>query len=216
MSEITLFSLFLIGLSYGATACMFTCMPFLSPLILTHSKDVKQSLEIMVPFSLGRVFTYSFLAIIASFSASLVKNIINNPNISQIILGSATIIVALFLLRNSLFDKKSCCQTSKKIPRSKFGYFFMGAGISFNPCAPVITLLTASAYTQSITEAFTYGFIFGIGAISASLIFFGIIFSQISKGLISEFSKYKKHIEIFAAFLLILVGIFTLNGSFQL
>ena len=39
MAEATLLTLFLVGLGYGSTACMFTCMPFLSPILLTNSNN---------------------------------------------------------------------------------------------------------------------------------------------------------------------------------
>jgi cytochrome c biogenesis protein CcdA len=216
VSEVTLLSLFLVGLSYGATACMFTCMPFLSPLLLTNSSNIKQSFGVMVPFSMGRVFTYTFLALISSMSAMMIKDLINNPTISQTILGVATILVALLILKNSLQNNKSCCTTPQKTPKTKIGYFFMGAGISLNPCVPVMTLLTASAYATSSFQAISYGFIFGLGAVAASFLVFGVIFSQMAKGIVSEFSKYKKHIEITAAILLIIVGIATLSGYMQL
>jgi len=216
VSEITLFSLFLVGLSYGATACMFTCMPFLSPLLLTNSSNIKQSFGVMIPFSLGRIFTYSFLAIIASTSSILVKELINNPKISQTILGAATILVALLILKNSLQNHKSCCTTSSKKPKTKLGYFIMGAGISFNPCVPVMTLLTASAYATNIFQALSYGVSFGMGAVLASLLVFGVIFSQMTKGFVQEFPKYKKSIEILASILLLSVGIATLNGYLRL
>ena len=217
MEQITLLSLFLIGLSYGSTACMFTCMPFLSPLLLTNSKNYKQTFSVLIPFSIGRVFTYSALALIASASAVLVKDIINNPAISQTLLGSVTIVVALFILKNSLTNSSSCCsKTTNANPSTKTGYFLMGAGISLNPCVPVMTLITASAYASNSFEAISFGFIFGLGAIAASFLVFGVLFSQMAKGIVMEFSKYKKHIEITASLLLLLVGIATLNGYLQL
>jgi sulfite exporter TauE/SafE len=216
VSEVTLLSLFLVGLSYGATACMFTCMPFLSPLLLTNSSNIKQSFGVMIPFSLGRVFTYTALALFSSMSAIMIKDLINNPAISQTILGSATILVALFILKNSLQNNKSCCTPAQKTPKTKIGYFFMGAGISLNPCVPVMTLLTASAYATSSFQAISYGFIFGLGAIAASFLVFGVIFSQMAKGIIAEFAQYKKYIEITASILLLCVGLATLGGYIQL
>lgn len=216
MSEITLLSLFLIGLSYGATACMFTCMPFLSPLLLTNSSNIKESLGVMFPFSMGRIFTYTALALLASSSSLFVKALINNSTISQTILGGATIVVALFILKNSFSSSKSCCISSQKKPQTKTGYFFMGAGISLNPCIPVVTLITASAYATNSFEAISYGIIFGIGATLTSFLVFGVLFSQMAKGIIYEFSKYKKHIEILASFLLLCVGIATIQGYIQL
>lgn len=218
MIETTLLSLFLIGLSFGATACMFTCMPFLSPLLLTNSSNLKESLGVMIPFSLGRVTSYISIALVSSWSAFLVKEIINNKSISQTILGVATIVVALFILKNTFSNKPSCCSSTQqnKKPQNKFAYFFMGAGISLNPCVPVMTLVTTSAYATNSFEAFSFGLIFGLGAISASFLVFGVILSKMAQEIMMELKKYKKHIEVFAASLLLLVGIMTLNGYISL
>lgn len=216
MQEVTLFSLFLIGLSFGSTACMFSCIPFLSPLLISNSKDYKQTFELLVPFSLGRVFTYITIALIASTSAIWIKEIINNPTISQTILGVATIVVALLIFKNSFSKKSSCCSTSTNTPKNKIGYFFMGAGISINPCVPVLTLVTASTHTTSFIEAFGFGLVFGFGAIIASFLVFGLILSKVAKEIMVEFNNYKTAIERFAAFLLFLVGTFTLNGMLAL
>jgi cytochrome c biogenesis protein CcdA len=217
MEQITLLSLFLIGLSYGSTACMFTCMPFLSPLLLTNSNNIKESFSVMIPFSIGRITTYTMMALVASSSAVFIKNIINNPIISQIILGTATIIVSLFILKGAIKGSNSCCTSnSKQNPKNKIGYFIMGAGISLNPCVPVMTLITASAYTTSSFEAISFGLVFGLGAVVASFLVFGVIFSQMARGIVMEFTKYKKHIEVFASILLFCVGVFTLMGYINL
>lgn len=217
MEGITLFSLFLVGLSFGATACMLSCMPFLSPLLISNSDNLKQTFSLLIPFSMGRIFTYVIIALVASYSAIWIKGVINNPSVSQSILGVATIIIALLIFKNSFSHKGSCCPTTPKTQtKNKIGYFFMGAGISLNPCVPVMTLVTASTHSISIIEATTYGLIFGLGAISASFLVFGLILSKVAKEVMMEFSRFKIYIERFAAFLLFLVGIFTLNGMMSL
>jgi sulfite exporter TauE/SafE len=212
-----LLSLFLIGLSYGSTACMFTCMPFLSPLLLTNSSTLKSAMGVMIPFSIGRVFAYILIALIASFSAFLVKDFISNPKISQIILGSATILVSLYIFKNS-FSKNGGCCTSKKdnSPKTKVGYFFMGAGISLNPCVPVMTLITTSAYATSSFEAISFGLVFAIGTVGASFLIFGFIVSKMASEIMMEFAKYKTIIQRVASILLFTVGIATINGFIHL
>ncbi|WP_294895291.1 hypothetical protein, partial [Sulfuricurvum sp. RIFOXYD12_FULL_44_77] len=58
MEPLALLSLFIVALSYGATACMLTCMPLLSPILLANSATRQQSLRVLLPISLGRISGY--------------------------------------------------------------------------------------------------------------------------------------------------------------
>lgn len=211
MENITLFSLFLIGLSYGSTACMFSCMPFLTPLLITNSNQISASMQIMIPFSLGRVVTYIFIALIAYVSAIWIKDIINEPFISQLLLGGITILIALSILFNS-FKSSSCCSNYSKDAKSKLQYFILGMAISLNPCIPVMTLITASINTTTLIEALSFGIVFGIGATVTSFLLFGFVLSKVAKEVMVEFAKYKSYIEKFAGVMLLIVGIFTIMG----
>ena len=215
MEAATYLSLFLLGLSYGSTACMFTCMPFLSPLMLTNSSSIRSSFAVLTPFSMGRVFSYTFIAIISFYSSIWIKSIINDHSISQTILGSTTIAISLMILFNAT-KGSSCCSTTSKSASTKFGYFVLGFGISLNPCIPVMSLISLSINASTLYQSMGFGLIFGIGAVSASFLIFGIILSKMAKGVVEEFSKYKNIIEKLAGFMLLIVGIATFNGWLQL
>lgn len=212
MEEIALFSLFLLGLSYGSTACMFSCMPFLTPLLIANSSSLRGAMSVMVPFSLGRITSYMIIAVVASYSSILIKNILNDTAIFQFLLGGITMSIAVIIVLNSYKKNSSCCSIKNSPNKSLFGCYFIGASISFNLCLPVMTLIAASANTTSTLEAILYGLWFGFGAVIASFVIFGLIFYKISKKLIAEFSKYKKLIERVAAVMLFLVGLMTING----
>ena len=79
MEGVAFLSLFLLGLSYGATACMFTCMPLLSPILLANSHSLKHAMGVVLPFSLGRVFSYILIAIFASLSVAQIRSFIDDP-----------------------------------------------------------------------------------------------------------------------------------------
>lgn len=214
MEAVTLGSLFLLGLSYGSTACMFTCMPFLSPLMITNSSSLKSSFGVLIPFSFGRVVSYTSIAIVSFYSAIWIKSIINNEAVSQTILGSTTIIIAIFILFNS--SRSSCCTSTTKNVSNKIGYFVLGFGISLNPCIPVMSLISVSINANELYQALLFGVVFGIGAVSASFLVFGIIISKMAKGVVEEFSKYKNIIEKTAGVLLLIVGISAFNGWLSL
>jgi len=214
--EFTVFtSIFIIGLSYGATACMFSCMPFLSPLLISNSNSTKEALGIILPFSLGRIFSYTFLAAIAFLSSAWVKQILDDNTLFSVILGVSTISMGLYLLYKSYKPASSCSQSTpllKKPKLNKIGFFTIGATMSINPCAPILALLAVAVNSSTLFHAMGVGIFFGLGAVIFSIIFYGFIVSKVIRGLISEFSSYKLWIERVAALLLMVVGVLVLNG----
>ena len=208
-------SLFLIGLSYGATACMLSCMPFLSPILLANSRSVSHAMAVVLPFSMGRVVSYMLMAMLASVSMMQVKSIINNPAISQVVLGSATMLIAVVMFYRTFDEKKSSGCSSNKAGDSKTsiaGYFSMGLAISLNPCAPIMTLIAAAANSSSLSNAAFMGLSFGLGAIGATLLFYGFLISSVAREIVSQFGHHKKNIERLAAVLLAIVAVSVFNG----
>jgi len=214
MESLAYTSLFLIGLSYGATACMLSCMPFLSPILLANSRSIKHAMGVVLPFSIGRVISYILMAMLASVSMLQVKNIIDNPTISQTILGSATMIIAIVMFYRSYKESASHCSSSTPTTSktSIASYFTMGLAISLNPCAPIMTLIATAANSSSISNAGFMGLSFGLGAIAASLLFYGFLISSIAREIIEQFRHYKKIIERIAALLLAMVAVSVFKG----
>jgi len=212
-------SIFIIGLSYGATACMFSCMPFLSPLLINSSSNTKEALGVILPFSMGRIFSYTIIAMIAYLSSAWIKQMLNNNEIFSIFLGSTTIIMGFFMLYKSIQNKNSCSVSKPLVEKSnmgKVGFFTIGATMSVNPCAPILALLAIAANSSSLANSIGFGLFFGMGAVLFSIIFYGFIVSTLIKGLMIQFASYKKFIERAAALLLIIVGIAVLSGKLVL
>lgn len=176
----------------------------------------------MIPFSLGRIFTYVIIAVIASSSAGLVKSIIDDNLLVNYILGTSTVILGLFMLYNTIRDKKSCAihkpnnKQKKKKDISKAGYFALGATISINLCTPILTLITLSSNTINIYSAIGLGLSFGIGASFFTLFFYGFFLSTLIRGILEQFANYKKAVEISASLLLITVGVLIISGNISL
>ncbi|WP_200762271.1 sulfite exporter TauE/SafE family protein [Nitrosophilus alvini] len=213
-------TVFLMGLSYGSTACMLSCAPLLSPLLVSNSSTLKQSMTTVGIFSAGRVFSYSMIALSASYASLTVKEILNEPLLWGRVMGVLMILTALYLFYTQFQREKSCCVArnfSKGINRlGKGGYFFMGAALSFNFCAPVLSLAAFSAGSSSKVVSLFYGFLFGIGAVMVSFIFYGFILSSITKELLFQFSRQKKWIETAASALLFAGGVMVLLGILKL
>lgn len=220
MESISSFSLFIVGLSYGSTACMFSCMPFLTPLLVGNSNTLKQSVSVILPFSMGRIFSYTMIAVMAFVSASFVKTLLDDNAQFQIILGIFTLFMGVAMAYKIFKNSSKSCSSNTSIPnkltRNKFGLFGIGALMSINPCAPVLTLITLSANSTSFAHAIDMGISFGLGAVFVPFLFYGFFLSTVIRGLLIEFKSYAKIIEIAASLLLITVGILILNGHIRL
>jgi cytochrome c biogenesis protein CcdA len=217
MEIITLFSLFILGISYGSTACMFSCMPFLTPLLVTNSGSIASANKVVIPFSLGRVTSYIFISMFASYSAIFTKTIIKDTQTFQILLGLFTISMSLYLFYK-IFNKNSSCGSSNVKVKTKgsFAIFIMGLLISLNPCVPVLTLISFSTNTTTLSEGFLYGLFFGFGAVITPYVFYTLLVSNIVSGLIEAFKKYSKIIELSSIAFLFLVGCLILLGKVNL
>ncbi len=211
METVPYFSLFIIGVSYGSTACMFTCMPFLAPLLLNTGGGLRQSLGVVLPFSLGRIFAYTLIAVMALSGAVFVRELLNDNALFQKILGLLTMATGLFLLyKASKTDKKSCSPSflSRTLkPTGVVGYFAIGSLVSLNPCVPVLTLIALAANGQTALNAMGMGIFFGLGAVVVPVLFYGFLVSKMVRGILAEFKPYAKAIEVFASVFLIMVGI---------
>lgn len=210
-----LLSLFLVALSYGATSCMLSCMPLLSPILLANATTRAQSLHVLLPVSLGRLSGYVFLSLIAFFGATLIKAFISDNVLMGYILGTLTLILALrlwFSLRRS----SACCTTSAPSPQGAIELFFTGAFLSMSLCAPVITMMTLSATSSSLLWAVAYGLAFGLGATLLWFLFFSIILTSILKESLTHLQQYRNILQHLAPLFLAGVGVAIFNGWIRL
>jgi cytochrome c biogenesis protein CcdA len=195
-------------------------MPFLSPLLVSNSQSVKQSMALVLPFSLGRLFAYTLISMLAFSSAGFIKAVLNDNEVFEFFLGSFTLFMGMFLLYKIMRKKRSACASNpliaKKLTTSKFGLFAMGVLISINPCTPLLTLIALSANSTSSLHAMEMGIFFGLGAVLVPFLFYGFFISTIMRGLLIEFKTYTKYIEVVAALFLVAVGILLINGQVTL
>ncbi len=213
-------SIFLVGLSYGMTACMMSCMPFLTPLLVNNSGSFKESMYVMIPFSIGRIFTYTVIAILATAGAATIKELLKNNTAVSYALGTVTVFIGLYMLINIFSKRRKSCSVHKPVEEksniSSIGFFSIGATVSINLCAPVVTLVTVAANSSGYYSSVGLGLSFGIGAVLFSFLFYGFFMSHLIRGLLEQFLNYKKPIEVVASLFLIVVGLLVLSGKLTL
>lgn len=208
--ETTVFSLFLLGLSYGMTACMLSCMPFLTP-ILTRANTTAGAVKTVFAFSAGRVVSYTFLALLAFYFGSLIKTFFQGNSLISSLLGFATLSLGLLMVKQSRTPKKQCKKS--KMELADKNVFVIGVLMALNPCLPLLSLITLSAATTSYFSAASFGVMFGIGAVAFSFLFYGFFLSTLITGLLKEFKKYAKAIELLSATFLIILGFLIMNQT---
>jgi len=215
MEAMALLSLFLVALSYGATACMFSCMPLISPILLANGATRTQSLRVLLPISLGRISGYIFLSIIAFLGATLIKSFISDTVLMGYLLGTITLILA-GRLWYSLRRSASCCTGSSRTAQGTVALFFTGALLSMSLCAPVVTMMTLSAASSSLLWAAAYGLAFGLGATLLWFLFFSVVLTTVLKESLIHLEQYRNALRHLAPILLAGVGVAIFNGWIRL
>lgn len=209
------------GIAYGSTACMFSCAPMLMPLLIRNSSTLSRSMRVVGIFSMGRIFSYTLISILASVASFSVKEVLNNPEITQPLMGLIMVFSAVYLIYQQFFPATvhKCgvkYYTKRRDRLSTSSYFVMGAMLSLSLCAPLLSLVAVSAASSSILRASLYGLMFGLGTVLVSLILYGFIFATIAKGLLIQFNRQKRWIELIASFLLLFAGIMVISGRLKL
>ena len=215
----------ILGLSFGAGPCNIACLPYLGPVFLSSDDGVRNSWRTLVPFSMGRLSGYALLGAIAGWAGLLVQGWVNHPS-ARLVLGAATIIVALALLLRSYRCKNSCSskssqQNSPEVEINAIqkpstllpgGLFFMGMGMALNPCAPLTTVIFAAAATASALGGFSLGMGFGMGAVIIPSIIFAFGVAHMGSQIREHLQEWRGTLEKFSVALLLLMGTATALG----
>jgi cytochrome c biogenesis protein CcdA len=221
----------LMGLAFGAGPCNITCLPFLGPVFLRESNSGGADWRTIVPFSLGRLTSYSLLGAIAgSFGYAATVWIEDGP--AAQILGVATIVIGVLMMRRKRTG--SSCHSShvtkadgehevtfqpvvQKQPRLfSISLFGMGAGMALNPCVPLATVLAVSATMATPTDGLMLGLAFGLGAVAIPTLIFGFVVAYFGAQIRENLSSWSSRLEQVAGGMLILLGVLTFMGFVQI
>ena len=88
----------------------------------------------------------------------------------------------------------------------------MGAGMAFNPCAPLGTVLLAASATGSATAGLGLGLGFGAGAVVIPTLLFAFGVAHFGSQLREHMQRWLPVLEIAACVLLVLLGLSTALG----
>lgn len=172
LGEVTLATVWLLGVSMGLTACTVTCLPFLGTWALGRAGGRYEALAHTATFLAGRVMAYTVLAAAAGLAgAGLAKAL--GGNLGNVAIGGASILAGLWLvLRPSVgLAQPGRVQVApvrfrRQPASSRDGLppLFLGAALSLTPCTPLASLLALAANAGSGPQGAAYGLAFGLGA----------------------------------------------------
>lgn len=169
--QVTLATVWLLGVSMGLTACTVTCLPFMGTWALGRASGQREAYLHTAVFLAGRVTTYTVLAALAGAAglglAQALGGIWGN-----LVIGVASVFAGLWLLVKP--TGKSCGAASPaltfmpvQVHRRKADSLpplFLGAALSLTPCTPLASLLALAANAGSTAQGAAYGLAFGLGA----------------------------------------------------
>jgi sulfite exporter TauE/SafE len=209
-------TVFIIGLVFGIGPCTITCLPYLGPVFLSKQGGIRDSWKIILPFSMGRMSSYSALGALSGYAGASVDEMIHTPLIAWL-LGGATVSVGLLIFWRSYRNKLACGSHGNrpKLQDNPFlpgGLFFMGVGMAATPCAPLATIMLTAAATASTYSGFLLGFCFGIGAVLVPALVFGIGMAYFGQRIREIMQVWRSTLERASACLLIVLGIGTITG----
>lgn len=218
-----------LGLVFGAGPCNITCLPYLGPVFVASDNNRRQVWRTVAPFSAGRLAGYATLGVAAGALGQALEKWLATPLIGWL-LGGATIVVGLSLLWRRYRPQQRKCKASSNStvsisldklkaeqaptipPTMSGGLFFMGAGMAFNPCAPLGTVLLAASATGSAVGGLGLGLGFGAGAVVIPTLLFGFGVAHFGRQLREHMQRWLPTLEMAAAVLLILLGLSTVLG----
>ena len=213
-----IFSLFILGFSFGFGPCLASCGPILIPYVAANKKTLFNSLWVYVLFSSARILVYLVLALLI-FSAGrfLTEKFLRDFSRYVFLLGGIFImIIGLLTALGARMEYKSCQFLRRQLlERDKKSIFTLGLIIGLLPCAPLLALLSyIGLVSQSWYNSLFYSFVFGLGTFISPLLILVLL-----TGYLSNLFRYKKEIyeRIFSALcglIIVFLGLQLLKRAF--
>ena len=217
-----------LGLVYGLGPCLVSCLPYLGPVFLNSDGGVRGAWRVLLPLSLGRLAVYSgFGAFSGWWAQRYVSGV--DARVINLVTGMAALLVGLSLLLRRLRGcscvVRSCVGQVEKPsqhrimvqypsvptpsisePAMPAGLFLMGVGMALSPCVPMGGVLVSAAATGSPVRGFALGLGFGVGAIVAPSLVYGLAVAYFGKRLREELGAWLPRFECLSTALFLLVA----------
>jgi len=211
--QVTLATVWLLGVSMGLTACTVTCLPFMGTWALGRASGQREAFVHTGVFLAGRVATYTLLAALAGAAGLGLAQALGSAW-GNAAIGAASILAGLWLLAK---PQGHACGAASPAPSFQPVRFrrkadslpplFLGAALSLTPCTPLASLLALAANTGGIGAGATYGLAFGLGAAMTPILVLVPLAGRLGRELRAGRAWLSRWLLWSAAAVLILLGI---------
>lgn len=193
--------LFFMGLFYGTTVCSMSCLPYLSPYLLSTGTGFKEGVVSSAAFLGGKLISYSILGGVAAYLGHtlMIKDFLP----AKSILGITIIIVGLSIP----FINRGGCQKKSHVIGKRMSLFTLGVSTSLIPCPTLLSMFLLAAKEGSVIYGASYGFIYGLGIAVSPLILAGGGLSLISERLKIEVKGFIPYLQGISVLIMVLTGI---------
>lgn len=204
----------LMGLSFGASACMVACIPTLGVTLLAEQGGTGATMKLAARFNAGRWFGYSMLGMISGIIGASITLGLDSKQAAWLF-GAFLLFAGFALFRRS---KTLMCSHHGKHRDAMFkgSMFSLGVGMSLTPCVPLAGVCAAAASTGSATSGLILGAAFGFGAIIPAQLLLGYGLGMAGQEMRQQLSNHAPKFAHIAATVLILTGIGVISGVVQL
>jgi thiol:disulfide interchange protein DsbD len=219
--QVTLATVWLLGVSMGMTACTVTCLPFMGTWALGRASGRGEAFLHTAVFLAGRVLTYTLLAALAgAIGVGLAKAL--GGSLGNAVIGGASILAGLWLLRRTA---TSCSGVPPRLTfqplrfqrkRDSLPPLFLGAALSLTPCTPLASLLALAANAGSAPQGAAFGLAFGLGAAMTPIIVLVPLAGRLGREIKSGRAWLSRWLVWAAAAVLILLGLRRLALAFPI
>lgn len=195
------FSVWLLGISLGLTACTVTCLPFIGTWVLGRNSATGGSLGDALVFLSGRLVAYGALGAGAGFLGTWF--------LGQLATGWGNGAIGLASLAAGLVlalpvREGRHCAVRKMAGRTS--PFFLGVALTLIPCAPLATLLATCAAAGSAGQGWVLGSLFGLGTLLSPLLVLIPATGGFGRRLVERNPWLARWLRFGAAAVLILLG----------
>ncbi len=199
-ADVGLFSVWLLGLSVGLTACTAACLPFMGTWILGRNGGGQTALRDTAAFATGKILAYSLLGMAAGLIGEWV-NFTLEDGVGHWFIGFGSIAAGAWLFWQAK-PANGCAISRMSMPPA-----VMGFALSFTPCAPLAALLVTSSLAEEPLLGLGYGFFFGLGAALTPLFIVLPALGFLRKGLIKDRPWLAQWMRYGAAMVLVVIGL---------
>lgn len=214
--QVTLATIWLLGVSMGLTACTVTCMPFMGTWALGRASGQREALLHTGVFLAGRLITYTLLAALAGAAGLGLAKALGGPWGNGVI-GAASMVAGLWLLGRPGGRSCSAAAAVPPAPTSRPVRFrrqadglpplFLGAALSLTPCTPLASLLALAANAGSAAQGAGFGLAFGLGAAMTPILVLVPLAGRLGRELRAGRAWIARWLTWAAAAVLILLGL---------